>query len=543
MSLDFKSSILPSATPIKGSHEANDIERELKSVFLDLYRELAPKTFDVSVSGAAHLGSFDLVRRSVNEDGLVLLSGDREESATRYLYRAWKSSGAEKRGLHFLRTYLQLLFPEQTQVNQLWHIKNAPYGTAFITNGPRDPYWFNFLSEEGLKLDGSWKVGKPLSLSDSKPSHQIDEGDLFLTSKVEILLGLEAIASGYSLAGVTGERSPTRGLLDVIRSIIPARLTPEFRFWLRFVLEINARLSMKMLMQKHSDMRYPWCGRVLSEYKGAKWQLGKDGDIVKLSSGIQLGNFKLGERRGGKSNWKLKGCRIGSEVKAEIPAEAQVFAVPKVGQKGLRLDGSWALGKRQLNAIGELAMRKSSSMSHKADLETTFHEHIEMRVPATPTRLGRLAKLNPGLRLDSRWTVGGSSKKLGGFKIRRDEISTSQELGARLSSSAKAYAQVAHKTLQKDTIKKLKLRVRKIDGGWSLGSANRIGQFKLNGVRLRNRKMTEFNPLGSFKLSMNELSGLGFDDNGQVAKLPLNGGWKLGTSRANPEFSMTITRL
>jgi len=81
------------------------------------------------VLGAAHLGSFDLVRKAVNTDGLVLLQGDGEEPATRYLYRAWKSRNTQGRGLHFLRTYLQMLFPNIGEVVQLWQGKNALYPT------------------------------------------------------------------------------------------------------------------------------------------------------------------------------------------------------------------------------------------------------------------------------------------------------------------------------------------------------------------------------------------------------------------------------
>lgn len=539
---DFTASVKPDGRPHKEGFEPSNIESDLKGVFNELFALLGKDTFDAGVLGAAHLGSFDLVRRSINQDGLVLLSGDREEAATRYLYRAWKSGDTQKRGLHFVRTYLQLLFPGQTEVKQLWHSKSEPYGTAFVTNEPRNPYWFHFLGEDELKLDGSWKVGRPLSLDGIEPpEHKPDEDDLFLTSRIEILLGLEAIADGYNPIDMKPDVSATTGLISIIRSVVPARLIPEFRFWLRFILAVNIRTSSNLLMQKHSNMRYPWCGRVLTENDDAKWQLGKDGDIVKL--GLPLGSFRLSERRGGSSSWKLKQCRIESSLLAKIPAQANVFGVQQLGVAGLKLDGSWRLGKPQMHASGSLSMDKRVTMTQKVELETTFHEHIEIKVPSNPTRLGRHPKLTPWARLDGQWSLGETEKKLNGFKLMRGKFQLEQEISAQIESDTKTYATMAISTLQKDSIRQLKLRNRTLNGDWCLGSTNRIGQFKLDGTRLRNRKMTQFNPLGSFRLSMNEISGLGYTDAGQVARVPLNGSWKLGTRMAPPEFSMAITKV
>lgn len=539
---DFKNSLQPNAQPLKESHEPNNVESELKSVFNDLFALLGKDTFDASVLGAAHLGSFDLVRRSVNRDGLVLLSGDREEAATRYLYRAWQSGDIQKRGLHFVRTYLQLLFPGESEVRQLWHAKGVPYGSAFITNEPRNPYWYHFVGEANLKLDGSWKLGRPLIFDDiSPPDHKPDEDDLFLTSRIEILLGLEAIADGVNPLESNSDSSATTGLIKIIRSVIPARLVPEFRFWLRFVLSVSLRTSSKMLMQKHSNMRYPWCGRVITDNDDAKWSLGKDGGTVKL--GLPLGSFRLSERRGGFSAWKLKGCRINSQVKVEVPAEVDVFAVPKVGQQGLRLDSAWKLSKKQLNAMGALALDKRTIIEQRTGLEATFYDSIDMCVPGQPRRLGRHPTLSSWARLDGQWSVGETSKKLNGFKLKREQIDAAQKISAKLFSETDAYAKDACKTLSKDTISQLKLRRRKLNNEWQLGASHKLGRFQLEGQRLRNRKMTEFHPLGSFKLSANEKSGLGYIDHGPAESLPLNGSWKLGMKKSPPEFSILVTKV
>lgn len=125
--------------PLKESFVQNDIEDELRNLTLDLFNEkLADLTFDVNVAGNAHLGSFDLVRKSITFDGLTLLRGDREECAARYVYRAWKSGDVQGRGLHFIRTYLQTLFPNLTKVTQLWHKKDVEYpnGLESPLDGP-----------------------------------------------------------------------------------------------------------------------------------------------------------------------------------------------------------------------------------------------------------------------------------------------------------------------------------------------------------------------------------------------------------------------
>jgi hypothetical protein len=140
-SLDFSSAQLPRLIPLESSFAENDTEADLKRLLLELFDGLlAASLFDVNVLGAAHLGSFDLVRKAVNTDGLVLLQGDGEEPATRYLYRAWKSRNTQGRGLHFLRTYLQMLFPNIGQVVQLWQGKSAAYPTDLREEESADAY-------------------------------------------------------------------------------------------------------------------------------------------------------------------------------------------------------------------------------------------------------------------------------------------------------------------------------------------------------------------------------------------------------------------
>jgi len=141
MALDFSSAELPRLRPLERSFVENEVEEALKGLFLDLFRShLAAKAFDGNVLGAAHLGSFELVRKAVNADGLALLKDHREEASTRDLYRAWKSADAQGRGLHFLRTYLQMLAPNAVSAYQLWQSKTKPYPSDLVAY-PKEGYF------------------------------------------------------------------------------------------------------------------------------------------------------------------------------------------------------------------------------------------------------------------------------------------------------------------------------------------------------------------------------------------------------------------
>lgn len=126
--MDFPNAKLPSLVPLQNSFAADDVENALRNLFIDLFDEmLALKSFDLNVIGVGHLGSLDLVRRLVNFDGLALTDGDREESATRYLYKSWKARNRNGRGFFFLETYLQMLFPNGFAVEQMAQAKSGTY--------------------------------------------------------------------------------------------------------------------------------------------------------------------------------------------------------------------------------------------------------------------------------------------------------------------------------------------------------------------------------------------------------------------------------
>lgn len=279
---DYPIAETPSMQPLEESFTATEVEEELKRLFIRLFREkLADRTYDVNVSGAAHLGSYDLVRRTVNTDGLSLLQGDREEAATRYLYRVWRSRDVNGRGMHFLRTYLQLLLPNLCSVAQVWQDKDAPYPTALHSTH---------------ELDGEWIP---------------DPAIHWLTSRVEIALDL------------TVETRSILTLTDIFRAILPARLVPQFKFWLRFEASDDVVFdAFDFLMQKDVSHRLPWCGRLITDRDDAKWRLGKNGSTTA---------------------WRLKGCRVKSESGILIESDIKYGDLPRIGERGRRVDGTWKI--------------------------------------------------------------------------------------------------------------------------------------------------------------------------------------------------------
>ena len=406
MSLDFSNAQLPRLLPLEASFSENDVEADLKQMFLDIFGStLAADVFDVNVLGAAHLGSFDLVRKAVNTDGLVLLQGDREEAATRYLYRAWKSGDVQGRGLHFLKTYLQMLFPNQCEIEQLWQDKDYPYPTALYTSKPSFAWWLHQVGEPGLKLDGTWGLGRRIEGADeSRKDRVVDTSGMFLTSRIMISLGFDV------------DTQSVAKLIQIIKDVIPARLVPVFRFWLNESFLLTILASYKFWMRKDMLARYPWCGRVITDEPSGRWKLGIDGELPRLPQ--PFGTFKLGHKYGQKSNWHLHNCRVTGAQRVTITAEAPAWRVEtlpleefeyvtpppptKLYHHTRRLDGGWTVGSGlhvgafRLDGSHRLPTRKMTEYPRFGQFKIRNYQQPVL-LPTSPARL----------TLSGAWKLGG----------------------------------------------------------------------------------------------------------------------------------------
>mgnify|MGYP001618724154 CR=1 FL=1 len=202
---DFQASVIPQMTPLQKSYTNNSFEREIKELFINLFKtHLGEATFNAFVLGSPHLGSFDLVRKSINTDGISLLQSNVEETTTRYLYRAWKSGDVQKRGLHILRVYVKLLFGSLAEVIQLQHSIHEPYPTKLVEYKPGDSLL---------------------------PDH-------YLTSRVYV-----DIDSSFADESI-------KRIASSVQSILAARFVPEIRF-----KTISTRSSMTFLFANNSGLR------------------------------------------------------------------------------------------------------------------------------------------------------------------------------------------------------------------------------------------------------------------------------------------------
>lgn len=114
--------------PLLKTLQVGDTEEQLVQLVNDLYQEsLAELDSEINVYGAPHLGTMPLIQRGLSSDGLSVLNLA-DAAGLRYLHKAWRYRNP-KRGLHFLRKYLQVLFGDSWSVDQLYQLKTADYPT------------------------------------------------------------------------------------------------------------------------------------------------------------------------------------------------------------------------------------------------------------------------------------------------------------------------------------------------------------------------------------------------------------------------------
>lgn len=151
----------PDLGPLVNSAEYDEAEHELKAIFLDLFATyLRTNERDLNVYGAAHLGSINLLQKRIQADGLAVFGDD--TNAVQWLYRAWNARNP-KRGMIFLKTYLQLLWPDGWTVDQMWQRKGVAYPTQLVARGlitDPDPTTNYYLTSRiTVSIDDSSETG------------------------------------------------------------------------------------------------------------------------------------------------------------------------------------------------------------------------------------------------------------------------------------------------------------------------------------------------------------------------------------------------
>nr|WP_319566278.1 hypothetical protein [uncultured Rhodoferax sp.] len=208
MARDLKNPVTPqdevNLAPLRESHEATQLEAELKELFTFLFEQyVRPQERETNTAGTPHIGPFVQVERAVKAEGLALIRKS-DDGAMRRLFRSWRARNP-KRGLHILRAYLQLLWPNAWTLNQMWADKAFAYPLQLISR---------------------------------------DGGNHFLTSRVHVYISAS-----------TSDSTDVLRLAPVLRSVLPARIFLK----VSMAQQVKAEMSIATAM---------YAGTVIQHFEG-----------------------------------------------------------------------------------------------------------------------------------------------------------------------------------------------------------------------------------------------------------------------------------
>ena len=142
--------IPPRLNPLAQSHEADTLEAQLQSAFIEVFEAtLRAAERRVNSYGTPHRGAFETIERFVKADGLALERKTDKEPFMAELFRGWRAQNP-RRGTAFLRYYLQLLWPGQWTLSQVWQDPGQAYPAGVAT--VEQAGWF-LTSRLQLRLD------------------------------------------------------------------------------------------------------------------------------------------------------------------------------------------------------------------------------------------------------------------------------------------------------------------------------------------------------------------------------------------------------
>lgn len=118
--------IPPRLDPLANSHAYDAVEADLRDAVIAVFEAmLRPHERTVNAYGMPHRSDFETIERFVKSDGLAMERANAEPYMAE-LFRGWRARNP-RRGTHFLKFYLQLLYPGQWAVTQLWQDPEQPY--------------------------------------------------------------------------------------------------------------------------------------------------------------------------------------------------------------------------------------------------------------------------------------------------------------------------------------------------------------------------------------------------------------------------------
>jgi len=108
----------PALQPLAQSFEFDLLETELKQSFMAVFESMIrPRERSLNLSGMAHLGDDDLMASALKADGIAMVK--RSSTRMQFLMKANRSRNP-RRGLLFIKRYLQAIWPNIWQAEPLW---------------------------------------------------------------------------------------------------------------------------------------------------------------------------------------------------------------------------------------------------------------------------------------------------------------------------------------------------------------------------------------------------------------------------------------
>lgn len=108
----------PALQPLAQSFEYDQLETELKAAFMAVFANMIrERERNLNLYGMAHLGGDDLMASSLKADGIAMVR--RNSTRMQFLMKANRSRNP-RRGLLFIKRYLQAIWPNIWQSEPLW---------------------------------------------------------------------------------------------------------------------------------------------------------------------------------------------------------------------------------------------------------------------------------------------------------------------------------------------------------------------------------------------------------------------------------------
>lgn len=365
-----------------------------------------------------------------------------------------------------------------------------------------------------LRLDGSWKLDGAQKL----------ESVMALAGMPYLGWAEFGIRINFANYTQTGQEAFLKHLIYEYK---PARSLPKFLYYLSMIVDARASSASSLYMHKQVDIPYP---RLTPKLDGT-WKLGVDPRLIRLGELPLDGTWQLGESWPGEPGVRLEQLDIvghlGLRKVVELPREYQYA---RLGERFLRLDGSWKVGLNGIMLLTEAALTKEIEIESPGGVDAGSASSFVIPYPAAPAKLGRNRTLDGLLRLDGSWKLGST---VGGWRLDGTKKlitpgwpEPETALGIVKTAECGRYPRLAQAEYKLGDS-----WARRLDGSWKLGAYNRLDStWRLDGTRYLTapRLKRYYKKLdGSWKL--------GYDRK-------LDGSWVLGHMGPQAEAFISIGR-